>query len=120
VLPIHHLALRVADCERSCVFYSGLLGLPVLRRASEGAALRSIWLKAGDVVLMLERSLRGPGPEAGSAHVLAFAVADLSAWEERLVRSGVPVEDRTAHTLYVRDPDGHRVALSAFPLDRLP
>ena len=28
---LHHLALRVADCERALAFYSGLLGLPEVR-----------------------------------------------------------------------------------------
>ena len=28
--------------------------------------------------------------------------------------TAVPVDDRTEHTLYVRDPDGHRVGLSDY------
>jgi hypothetical protein len=31
----------------------------------------------------------------------------------------VPIEDRTAYTLYVRDPDGRRIGLSSYP-DELP
>ena len=27
-----------------------------------------------------------------------------------------PIDDRTPHTLFVRDPDGHRVALSVYEL----
>jgi hypothetical protein len=30
------------------------------------------------------------------------------------MRAGVAVRDRTANTLYVQDPDGHRVGLSVF------
>jgi catechol 2,3-dioxygenase-like lactoylglutathione lyase family enzyme len=109
---IHHLALRVADCARAAAFYSGVLGLPELRRREDGAAL---WLRAGDAILMLERSLRGVGPNAGSGHVLALEVHDLAAWETRLTQAGIAVVDRTDHTLYVQDPDGHRVGLSVFP-----
>ena len=109
---LHHLALRVADCERSLAFYSGLLGLPEVRRLHEGDSVRAVWLSAGDAVIMLEKALRGAGPAAGSGHVLAFAVADLRAWEERLAAAGVPIDDRTEETLFVRDPDGHRVGLS--------
>lgn len=109
---LHHLALRVADCERSLAFYSGLLGLPEVRRLDEGGALRAVWLRAGDVVIMLEKSLRGAGPEAGSGHVLAFAAGALGRWEKRLAAAGVPIDDRTTETLFVRDPDGHRVGLS--------
>jgi catechol 2,3-dioxygenase-like lactoylglutathione lyase family enzyme len=112
---IHHVALRVADPLRSLAFYGGLLGLRELRRFEEGGAIRSVWLHAGETVVMLERRLRGPGPEDGSGHLLAFAVGDLRDWEERLARAGVMVEERTAHTLYVCDPDGHRVGLSTFP-----
>jgi catechol 2,3-dioxygenase-like lactoylglutathione lyase family enzyme len=117
---IHHLALRVADPERSLVFYAGLLGLPELRRFQESGAVRSIWLRAGDTVVMLEKRLAGNGQAAGSGHLLAFAVPDLPAWERRLAAAGVAVEERTAHTLYLRDPDGHRVGLSVFSFERAP
>jgi len=113
-MHLHHLALRVADCERSRAFYAGLLGLTEMKRAHEGGDVRAIWLAAGDVVLMLERGLRGRPGAAGSGHVLAFAVADLASWEERLRAAGVPVDDRTPSTLYVCDPDGHRVGLSVY------
>lgn len=115
---IHHLALRVKDVERARAFYSGLLGLRELRRfEEETGALLSVWLAAGPTVLMLERHLKGPGPEAGSGHVLALAVDSLHEWEERLRAARVAVEDRTAYTLYLRDPDGHRVGLSVYRFD---
>ena len=110
---LHHLALRVSDCERALAFYSGILGLTEVRRIQEGGVLRAIWVAAGPVVIMLERSLRGAGPSVGSGHVLAFEAADLRAWEERLAAAGITIDDRTAETLFIRDPDGHRVGLSA-------
>ena len=113
---IHHVALRVADCERAAAFYGGVLGLVERRRWFEGPILRAIWLDTAGAVLMLERALRGRGGEDGSGHLLAFAVDDLAAWERRLAAAGVAVEDHTPHTLYVRDPDGHRVGLSTYPL----
>ena len=115
---IHHVALRVADVERARAFYSGLLGLAELRRfEDEEGGLRSVWLAAGPVVVMLERQLKGAGPESGSGHVLALAVDALPEWEQRLRTAGVAVEDRTAYTLYLRDPDGHRVGLSVYRFD---
>ena len=121
---IHHLALRVSDPERSLRFYGGVLGLEEARRFDEGGRVRSIWMWVGDAVLMLEREIKGsgepaqkgPGAGAGSGHVLVFAVADLAAWESRLAAAGVTITDRTAATLYVSDPDGHRVGLSVFRL----
>jgi glyoxylase I family protein len=109
---IHHLALRVRDLDAARAFYGGLLGLPEIKR--DGT--RSVWLRAGDAVLMLERDLRGKGGDEGSGHVLAFAVEDLARWEEILRAAGVFVEDRTDYTIFVRDPDDHRVGLSAFEL----
>jgi catechol 2,3-dioxygenase-like lactoylglutathione lyase family enzyme len=109
---IHHVALRVADPERSLRFYGGVLGLLETRRFEEEGRVRSIWLRAGDAIVMLERELKGRGEEAGSGHVLVFAVAETAAWEARLSAAGVTIDDRTAATLYVRDPDGHRVGLS--------
>jgi catechol 2,3-dioxygenase-like lactoylglutathione lyase family enzyme len=111
---LHHLALRVADCDRSLAFYSGVLGLPEVRRLEEAGVVRAVWVAAGEAVIMLERTLRGAGPDTGSGHVLAFAADDLDAWQERLAAGGIPVDDRTAQTLFIRDPDGHRVALSVY------
>jgi len=64
---------------------------------------------------MLEHALRGEGPESGSGHLLALEVDDLAAWERRLAEAGVAIVDRTPATLYVRDPDGHRVGLTVHP-----
>lgn len=118
-MRIHHLALRVSDIPRALAFYEGLLGLRAVRRNHEGGELRSVWLRAGDAILMLERELSGAGPERGSGHLLALAVEDLAAWQEKLDRAGVAIEGRTAHTLYLRDPDGHRVGLSTYPTQAL-
>ncbi|MEZ4451195.1 MAG: VOC family protein [Nannocystaceae bacterium] len=111
---LHHLALRVEDLERSAGFYGGVLGLVELarHREAEGERLRAIWFALGDAVLMLERALRGAGEGRGSAHLLALAVDDLGAWEARFAAAGVTIDDRSAASLYVRDPDGHRVGVS--------
>ena len=108
----------MANVERSRDFYSGLLGLRELRQFEDAeGALRSVWLAAGPVVVMLETQLKGAGPEDGSGHVLALAVDSLREWEERLNAAAVRIEDRTAYTLYLRDPDGHRVGLSVYRFD---
>ena len=115
-MRIHHLALLSADCQRSLAFYGGLLRLAEQnRQLHDDGTLRSVWLDAGGIVLMIERALRGrPAGADGSQHLLCFAVDDLAVWETRLVQAGVSIEDRTPHTLYVSDPDGHRVGLSVY------
>lgn len=112
---VHHLALRVDDPLRSSAFYGGVLGLPELRRFHEGGRVRSVWLRSGRTVLMLERAIKGAGAARGSGHVLVLEVADLVAWTEALQRAGVPIDDRTASTVYFHDPDGHRVGLTVYP-----
>ena len=114
-MRLHHLALRCADIERSVAFYSGLLGLEVLKRhLTDDGQLRSVWLRADDAILMLERRLAGTGPEEGSAHLVAFAVDDLEDWQARLTKAGVTIDARSQWSLYFRDPDGHRVAVTTY------
>lgn len=109
MVRIHHLALRVKDLDACRRFYVDILGLELL--SSED---RSAWLRAGEAVLMLESRLRGRGPQEGSGHVLALEVSELASWEERLSAAGIPIDDRTAATLFFRDPEGHRVAVSVY------
>ena len=113
-MNLHHLALRVADPVRSARFYHAALGLTVVERhVDEGGAVRSVWLALGDAVLMLERDIKLAGP-AGSGHVLVVAVRELAEAEARILAAGAEVADRTAYTLYFRDPDGHRVGVSVY------
>lgn len=111
---IHHLALRVADCAVSADFYVSAFGLIEAKRVEDATGLRAVWLRAGGVVLMLERSIRGVGEASGSGHVLVFTVPSLDEARARLERARIPIVDRTDATLYVTDPDGHRVGVSVY------
>jgi catechol 2,3-dioxygenase-like lactoylglutathione lyase family enzyme len=111
---IHHIALRVNDCVEAARFYEQACGLREVRRFLTDGEPRSIWLRAGSTVLMLERSIRGVGPDRGSGHILVFPVDDLAAAENRLRELGIAITDRTAATLFVSDPDGHRAGLSVY------
>jgi catechol 2,3-dioxygenase-like lactoylglutathione lyase family enzyme len=108
---IHHVALRTTDLPRLERFYRDVLGFTVLRRDD---ARGSAWLDAGGAVLMLERAEPGEPPiPAGSRELVAFAVDDKEPW-----RSRIEVEAETGHTLYFRDPDGRRLAVSSYVLTR--
>jgi glyoxylase I family protein len=125
----HHLAIQVRDLPTMEAFYRGTLGLPELRRwparEGEGRGERSVWLDAGDgAFVALERvaagePARGEGP---GLHLVALRIerGARGAWEARLASAGVPVEARTAFTLYVRDPEGNRVGLSHWPDEAAP
>ncbi len=104
--------MRTHDLARLEAFYTGPLGLAVLRR---DPARGSVWLDAGGAIVMLERAAAPePGILAGSKELVAFAVDDKDAWRARLEGAAITLEDETAYTLYFRDPDGRRIAVSTW------
>lgn len=131
---LHHIALGAADVERTSDFYRRVLGLrEVTRHTDHQGELRSIWIDLGSAVLMIERTDESPSAARAPTHptttdtasttsavsgffLLAIRTANLEAAEESLTKSGIPIESRTAMTLYFRDPEGNRVALSQHPL----
>jgi catechol-2,3-dioxygenase len=101
--------MRTQDLPRLEAFYVGVLGLDELRR-DDGRG--SVWLEAGGTVLMLERAAPDePCVPEGSKELLAFAI---DAGARDAFRAKVAVEAETEHTLYFRDPDGRRVAVSSY------
>jgi catechol-2,3-dioxygenase len=102
--------MRTNDVGRLESFYAGILGLPVVRR---DATRGSLWLDAGGTILMIEQAQAAEPPIAqGTRELVAFAVPSIADWRTRL-----SIEAETPNTLYFRDPDGRRVAVSdyAFP-----
>jgi catechol 2,3-dioxygenase-like lactoylglutathione lyase family enzyme len=111
-MRIHHVAFRTGDLPRLARFYEEVVGLTITRRDAD----RSVWLDAGGAILMLEARAEGePDLPDGSRELLAFEVAagTFAACVERL--GDTPIHDRTAFTVYFRDPDGRRLALSSYP-----
>jgi glyoxylase I family protein len=112
-MRVHHLAFRTRDLTRLERFYTDALGLSVARRDSE----RSVWLRAGGTILMLEQAEgEEPGVPPGARELVAFGIEapDVDRWRRVLAANGIDVEDETAFTLYFRDPDGRRIALSHY------
>jgi catechol 2,3-dioxygenase-like lactoylglutathione lyase family enzyme len=122
-LPLHHLAVVVADLERAEAFYVGLLGLGVLRRWTDAAGSpRSVWVRLGEgsSFLALEKALESGPTRADQApgwHCLALAIAPSArrALRSSLEAAGVVVEKETDFTFYVRDPDGNLLGFSHHP-----
>jgi len=126
---VHHVAIAVGDLEAVEAFYTGVLGLPVLRRwpmtgkeAGQEKRDRSVWLElGGGAFLALERAeATRAGAAAERAHGYLMIALRITAgarpeWEARLAAAGVAVVHRTAHTLYLADPEGNRVGLSHWP-----
>lgn len=107
-MRIHHLAFRTHDLARLVAFYVDVLGFTVTKETD-----RSAWLDAGGTILMLERADDGEAAiPYGSKELVAFAI---SPGEAATFVHRVAVEARTGSTVYFRDPDGRRIALSAYP-----
>ena len=119
--PIHHLALGAHDVERVAGFYARLGLAEVARQLDSQGALRSIWLDARGTLLMIEKT-RAPRSWVENIGAGPFLIALSVTQEERgqlerdLEALGAPIEARTDHTSYVRDPEGNRVAISHYPL----
>jgi hypothetical protein len=125
VARVHHLAILVHDLERAERFYCGVLGLAVARRwFQDDGAPRSIWLQLdGDAFLAIERA--APGGAAREEHgpgwhlvALAIAVEEREGWRAKLAAAGAAVERESDYSLYARDPEGNRIALSHWPVAR--
>lgn len=114
-MELHHVAFRTPDVTRLVAFYRDVLGLTAVRERP-GV---SVWLAAGAAVIMCERmSPEEPRIDGGSLELVAFRVdeARRAEVEAALAAASVPIEARTAHTSYFRDPDGRRVGVSTHPL----
>lgn len=126
VQGFHHVAIQAEDIERVTAFYRDLLGFPELtRHLRPDGSLRSIWVGVpGGGFLAIEAAGMPPEPlpfrhERPGLLMLAFRIArtERDAVVSELTQAGVPLEHETRWTVYVRDPEGNRVALSHHPED---
>ena len=125
VQGFHHLAIQVKALEDVAGFYQDVLGLrEIERHHGEDGRLRSIWLDVGGGgFLALERVEASPAPDPsfrdGRPGLFLIAIrvprAERAHIRSELERRGIPLVHETRWTLYVRDPEGNRVALSHHP-----
>ncbi len=124
VQGVHHLALQVRALAPMVAFYREVLGLPVVaeHRGQDGR-LRSVWMGLPGAFLALE-TVTAPAPavtpfrnQTPGWFLVALRISASARAQVRgeLERARVPVEHETRWTLYVRDPEGNRVALSHHP-----
>lgn len=114
---LNHVAIHVADLERSCVFYRSVLRLEALPRPAFD--FPGAWFRLG---VTQELHLIGrPGPviPANANHHFALRVENLAAWAEQLQQAGAafaPKKQRPdgAWQIFLRDPDGHYIELFAW------
>ncbi len=115
IIGLHHAQITIpADTEDAARrFYCGVLGLterPVPEALSGRAAF---WLQVGSLSVHVGRE-DGVDRRATKGH-LAYEVADLGAWREKLAAAGVTVLESIPLPGYkrfeFRDPFGNRVEM---------
>jgi glyoxylase I family protein len=123
-MKTHHISLKVtdlADCES---FYADVLGLSIVERHKDkNGNERSVWLKCGELILMLEKFEGAPPAKDHNYnhpgwHLLALAI-DMETredWKKRLRDAKIVIEEESPHSIYFRDPEGNRLALSHYPV----
>lgn len=115
---VHHIALWGHDLRTLERFYIDVIGLaPEAEHTDDDGSLRSIWLRADSTIVMLEHAEADAQRGAAGWQVVAFEIdaSERETVRERLNDAGFPVRDETDYTLYTRDPEGNRVALSHWP-----
>lgn len=112
---LRHLALKVANLEECERFYVDVIGMTVLRRASENL----VYLTLGNDNLSLGRAREAePDASAGTMDHFGFIVdskAELQAWYDYMAAEGMDLLDEPhdhsdgACSFHVRDPAGNVV-----------
>jgi len=110
-IQLHHTSIRVADVERSGRFYERLLGLSTIERPNLGMPGRWYGIGSGQLHLIQCEPL-GMAIDPSGPH-FAIEVDDLDAARRELRAAGITMLDPGGDQLWVQDPDGHTVELTA-------
>jgi catechol 2,3-dioxygenase-like lactoylglutathione lyase family enzyme len=120
---LDHLVLTVADIERTCAFYTRVLGMEVVTFGEGRTAL-----KFGRQKINLHRADNVPGlvadkPTPGSADLCFVTQMPLGEVVAHLERCGMPVVAGpgpragaigTIQSVYIRDPDRNLIEISNY------
>ena len=115
---LNHVAIYVADVERSCAFYRDVLRLEMMSRPAFD--FPGAWFRLGmNQELHLIGRVLGAVPPVNTNNHFALRVDDIAAWEKHLQQAGAefrPKKQRPdgAWQIFLRDPDGHFIELFTF------
>lgn len=125
---LHHVTAICADLERTTAFYRDVLGLTLVREGvnDDDPDARHFWFgdsqgRPGTLVSFMEYPAMEAGRVGvGSTHHFAFSVGsadELHAWRDWLRSRDVQCTDvferAGLRSVYLRDPDGHIVEITA-------
>ncbi len=119
VKQLNHVALHVADIERSIDFYSRILGLDAMPRPA--FTFPGAWFRLGvDQELHLIGGREKDVLSHNRGNHFALAVEELDTWEQHLAQMKATFHPRKvrpdgAFQVFVVDPDGHYIELCTSP-----
>ena len=121
ILGLHHITLVSSDAQRTLDFYTGVLGLRLVKKTVNFDDPGAYHLYFGDrsgspgtaITFFEWKGLPKGRPGIGGTHHLALQVADydgLLAWKRRLTDLGLrvtgPYDRNYFKSIYFNDPDG--------------
>lgn len=114
IQELNHVAIHVADVERSCAFYRSVLRLETMARPAFD--FPGAWFRLGVNQELHLIGRRGPVAPASANNHFALRVDDIAAWEEHLRHAGAEFQPKKrrpdgAWQIFLRDPDGHFIEL---------
>ncbi len=118
ILELNHVAIHVADVERSGAFYRDVLRLARLARPAFD--FPGAWFRLGTTqeLHLIGRLIEAIPPVNRNNH-FALQVDDIAAWEQHLKKTDADFRPRKqrpdgAWQIFLRDPDGHFIELFTF------
>lgn len=119
IVELNHVALHVADLEKSCAFYRDVMQLAEMPRPA--FSFPGAWFRLGtqqELHLIAGRQAEPQSHRRGNHW--AILVDDLTAWEAHLTKVGYPFQPRVlrpdgAGQVFLKDPDGHYIELCTPP-----
>jgi glyoxalase family protein len=126
---LHHITTIGSDIERTTDFYTGILGLQLVKRTSNFDDPKSPHYyyalrlgEPGTIITYFERDAakeRRVKPGAGQTHLFAFNVAgeaELEGWRQKLLSAGQQISEVREYKYYksiqFHDPFGHLLEIA--------
>lgn len=114
---VNHLTFAVSDLDESLAFYAEALGLSLVARWDGGA-----YLLAGEgwITLIVDSSILDSARPDYTHAAFTVAPEEFEAAKSRALGAGARVwqeNQSEGESLYVLDPDGHKLELHASDLD---
>lgn len=119
-MPVHridHVTINSADIDKTCAFYSDVLGFEVQKRTYKSFTGAWLYLDGHPYVHVIARRVQQAPETRGLVDHFALAATDVPGTRAHLTKAGVPfrenpLPDFKLHQIVVQDPDGNKVELN--------